>query len=680
VDLLRYRAQEQPDEVAFTFLKDGEVETGRLTYEALDKRARTIAVHLQSMSSVGERVAIIYPSGLEFITAFFGCLYAGAIAVPSYPPRRNRNLSRLLTIMSDAGTSVVLASAHLLSVLENEFKETLKATSAKCLAVESVVEDLSDTWQSPEINENSLAVLQYTSGSTSLPKGVMVSHGNVLHNEQMIKEAFGHTEKTTVVGWLPFHHDMGLFGNVLQPIYLGRPSILIPPVAFLQKPLRWLQAITRYQSVTSGGPNFAYDLCLRSITPEDRESLDLSSWEVAFNGAETVRAETLDRFAAEFESCGFRRKAFYPCYGMAEATLFISGGTKLTSPAIRQVRAEALEKNKVAITTATGREKRYLKIVSCGKTWLNQRAIIVDPSTLFQCEDDQVGEIWMSGSSIARGYWNNAEETENIFLAHLSDTGEGPFLRTGDLGFLHRGELFITGRCKDLIVIHGRNHYPQDIEFTVKRSHPAFQVGVCAAFTVEVGGAEQLVVVQEVDRNYLRHIDADEAIGTIRRAVSEEHALYTYSIALVKPFSVPQTTSGKVQRGICRSAFLENNLDVISQWSAIINQLEVEQIRVDVESLLERVQRALQHNLSPEETEKVIQEWLIAHLAKYLKFRPAQIDIEQPFSEYGLDSSLALSLTAELGEWLGIELKPSLFWDFPSIESLSQHLARNRAE
>jgi acyl-CoA synthetase (AMP-forming)/AMP-acid ligase II len=358
----------------------------------------------------------------------------------------------------------------------------------------------------------------------------------------MVEFAFGHTQKTIFVGWLPLFHDMGLIGNVLQPLYLGIPCIFMPPVAFLQKPIRWLQAISHYKATTSGGPNFAYDLCIKKVTPEQLASLDLSSWEVAFNGAETVRAETLERFAATFAPCGFRREAFYPCYGMAEATLLVSGGVATDPPVIQNFPAKALEQNRIVESNSQQEDNRA--IVGCGQTCLGQRIVIANPETLKQCAPDEVGEIWVSGSSVAQGYWNRPEQTEQTFHAYLvEDTGvsealgaSGPFLRTGDLGFLQNGELFVTGRLKDVVIVRGRNHYPQDIELTAERSHPALASNAGAAFAVEIAGQEQLVVVQEVERTHVRKLNVSEVTLAIRRAVAENHELEVY--AVVVKFSV----------------------------------------------------------------------------------------------------------------------------------------------
>lgn len=588
VDLLCYRAQHQSDQTAYIFLQDGETEGDSLTYKELDRQARAIAARLQSLEVKGSRALLLYPAGLEFIAAFFGCLYAGVVAVPAYPPRRNQNMSRLQAIVASSQATIALTTTSLLGNIEGRFAEEPELTKLRWLVTNNIASDQAVAWQEPKVSRDTQAFLQYTSGSTGTPKGVMVSHGNLLHNSASIHKCFVHTPNSQGVIWLPLYHDMGLIGGVLQPLYGGFPVTLMSPVNFLQQPLRWLQAISRYKATTSGGPNFAYDLCIRKITPQQRVSLDLSSWEVAFTGAEPVRAETLDCFAATFKSCGFRKEAFHPCYGMAETTLLVSGSLKTAPPLVHQVDGAALEQNRV-VATAGNRESTRA-IVGCGQSWLDQKIVIVDPETLTVCPSDKVGEIWVSGLSVAQGYWNRPEETEQTFHAYLADTGEGPFLRTGDLGFLQDGELFVTGRIKDVIIIRGQNHYPQDIELTVEKSHPALRPGCGAAFAVEVKGEERLVVVQEVERSYLRKLNLNEVVENIRRAVAAEHALQVYATVLVKTGSIPKTSSGKIQRHTCRSGFLSGSLNVVEDWSENPqSKAKFLHLQAEVESVLQKL-------------------------------------------------------------------------------------------
>ena len=560
-EVLKWRALRQPGRLAYLYLVDGEREESRLTYAELDQRARAIGAELQLLGLSGERVLLLYPSGLDFVAGFFGCLYAGAVAVPVCLPRPNRSLTRIQAIVADARVTASLTTASTYQRLKTLIAETSGLDSLKWLLTDRLGSQAASKWREPHITGNAQAFLQYTSGSTAEPKGVMVSHEDLLHNERMIREAFEHTEDSTVVGWLPLYHDMGLVGNVLQPLYVGAPCILMAPEAFLLKPFNWLRAISRYKAHTSGGPNFAFALCVRKITSEQRATLDLSSWRVAFSAAEPVRAQDLDDFAELFGPCGFRRKSFYPCYGLAEATLIVTGGVKAAPPVLYRVKAKALESHRVEDGCADRDGIRTL--VGCGKTLPGQTVVIADPESLTLCLENEVGEIWLSGPSVTQGYWNRPEETTRTYQAYLADSGDGPFLRTGDLGFLKDGELFITGRLKELIIIRGQNHYPQDIERTVEQMHPVLQPGGCAAFSVDLDGEEKLMLIVEIGRRKVKcgAIDSlDELVRSIRRSVAEHHDIRVHEIFLLKPGSIPKTTSGKIQRNACRSWFLNNGM------------------------------------------------------------------------------------------------------------------------
>ncbi len=588
VEVLRERGQQQEDQRVYTFLKDTEAELSSLTYGELDRQARAIAAQLQSIVATGQRALLLYPSGLEFIAAFFGCLYASVVAVPAYPPRRNQKMSRIQAIVADAQPMVLLTTEALLTNIKSQFASEPELAGLRCLATDSIDEHQAESWEKTTLESSALAFLQYTSGSTGTPKGVMVSHGNLLHNSALIHKCFEHTPNSKGVIWLPPYHDMGLIGGVLQPLYGGFPVILMSPENFLQKPLRWLRAISHYKGTTSGGPNFAYELCVNKITEEQRASLDLSSWQVAFNGAEQIRAETMERFVAAFAPCGFRRSAFYPCYGMAETTLIVSGGHASAPPVVQTVQKEALEQNRVV--AAKPEESDSQTVVGCGQALQDMELVIANPETMTRCKPNEIGEIWVHGPSVTQGYWNRPEQTKQTYEAQL-DTESEPFLRTGDLGFLQDGELFVTGRIKDAIIIRGQNHYPQDIELTVERSHPALRRGCGAAFAVEVKGEERLVVVQEVERSYLRKLDVNEVVGNIRHCVAAQHGLQIYAAVLVRTGTICKTSSNKIQRHACRSAFISGSLDVVQDWSENPeNKTEFLHLHNEVDSLLQQLQ------------------------------------------------------------------------------------------
>jgi acyl-CoA synthetase (AMP-forming)/AMP-acid ligase II len=555
VELLRQRAAARPDALAYEVLEDGEERSVRLSYAEMDRRARHVAAVLQELGAAGERAVLLFAPGVEYVTAFWGCLYAGVTAVPAYPPHDNQHADRVRRILQDAGARFVLTSGALREMLAAQMAGRPIAVVAPFAAAD----DRAAAWSTPALEPETLAFLQYTSGSTGTPRGVMLSHANLLHNSALIQQAFEATVDDRMVSWLPPYHDMGLIGGILQPVYAGCPAVLMSPAHFLQRPIRWLRAISHHRATISGGPNFAYELCLRKTTPEQRAELDLSCWTLALNGAEPIRARTLREFTETFAAQGFRARTFYPSYGLAEATLMVSGGRRHAEPVVRSFDAAALEAGRARVATESGGRL----LVGCGHSRLGQRIRIVNPHTRQGCADDEIGEIWVAGHSVARGYWRRADETDATFAARVADDGDTCFLRTGDLGFLSDGELFVTGRIKDLIIIRGRNHYPQDIEQTVAASHPALRPGGGAAFSVSVAGEEALVVVQEVQRTALAKLDAPAAAMAVRAAVAEAHGLQLHDIVLLRPAGLPKTSSGKVQRRACRQQYLERSLAAV---------------------------------------------------------------------------------------------------------------------
>ena len=697
VEILRWRARHQPTQRAYTFLLDGESQEVHLTYSELDQQARAIAARLQKMGITGEagtlpaeRALLLYPPGLDFISAFFGCLYAGVVAVPTYPPRRDRHDNRLAAILNDAQPLVALTTTEILSDLDRFSTHTPELAGLQWLATETL--PVVKAWQGPTIEADRLAFLQYTSGSVGRPKGVMITHSNLLHNEEMLVRAFATTPESIVLGWLPLFHDMGLIGNVLHPLYLGTRCILMSPVAFLQKPIRWLQAISRFKATTSGGPNFAYDLCVDKITPEQRSTLDLSSWTAAFNGAEPVRAATLQRFTSTFEVCGFRPETFYPCYGMAENTLFVSGGQVSALPVLRQVEKAALAQNRVVII-ADEREDAQTR-VGCGHACLEQKIVIVDPESATLCPDGQVGEIWVKGLSVAKGYWNQPEETKRTFRRGGSRTAptlatpplelggdknkrgasEGAFLRTGDLGFLLDGELFVTGRLKDLIIIRGRNYYPQDIELSAGNSHSALQPNAGAAFSVEVEGQERVVIVFELKRRH-RKANVEEVATAIRGAVAQEHKLEVYGVVLIRPARLPKTTSGKVQRYACRKAFLEGSLPVIGTSIRDVPLVgDHEPNETDEAALAARAET----EVAPALTQAQIEANLRVKIADLLNVPLANIDLHQPIHTLGFGSVTAIVLKRHLEDTYKLVLPLELFFEEISMSEIIARLLKER--
>jgi acyl-CoA synthetase (AMP-forming)/AMP-acid ligase II len=571
VALLRDKATGRTAETAFVFVDGTGAESRRLSFNDLDREARALATVLQACCEPGEPVLLVFPPTLDFVSALFGCLYAGVIAVPVYPATKARDIPRLDRITTSAGARLALTTRTLAALSQSLIAAAPPNAAIRAvhwLAVEDVEPSNAEGWRMPAISGESFALLQYTSGSTDAPRGVTVTHANLLHNQQMIQQAFRHdSESTIVVGWLPLYHDMGLIGNVLQPLYLGCSCVLMSPLDFLQRPALWLETISRYRATTSGGPNFSYELCSRRVNADQRANLDLRSWKVAFNGAEPVRAEAIDKFCETFGPHGFRREAFYPCYGLAEATLLVTGGEQADAPKTLTVGRSELETGMVVPVEAsqTGPSQTEARVlVSCGHPWLDQKLVIVDPTTRIACPPGRVGEIWLAGPSVTHGYWNDATRNEHTFQGTLADTGAGPFLRTGDLGFVHDGELFVTGRLKDVVIIRGRNHYAEDIEHTVERCNPFLRKGCGAAFSVDVDGAERIVIVQEVRHDALGGADLRIVVDDIREAVTGKHGICPHAIALVLPGTIPKTSSGKIQRHACRAKYLDQTLALSS--------------------------------------------------------------------------------------------------------------------
>ncbi|TCJ95026.1 fatty acyl-AMP ligase [Nocardia alba] len=549
-DILARRAVDEPDRIAYIFLDDNGAEHTTTTYRELHDAAMAVASLLRARCEPGDRALLVFGQSVEFITAYFGCLYADIVAVPVNPPRRGQVQDSTRAVVADCAPTAVLTIGAVLEPLRAVLEPVCAAR--QWLAVDEL--PTADTAFAPEVvDPDSVAFLQYTSGSTSAPKGVMVTHRNLVANEEMIRHSFGHDSESTVVGWAPFFHDQGLIGNVLQPVYVGATCIQMSPTTFIRRPLRWLEAISRYRAHTSGGPNFAFDACVARAAAGELPDLDLSSWKVAFNGAEPIRAETLDRFAKTFAPLGFSAQSVFPCYGLAEATLLVSASGKGRGPRLLDADIDALaDRRYVAGTADQGHT-----LVGSGVVLPGESLRIVDPETGEPCPPDRAGEIWVAGDHVAQGYRGLPELSAATFQARIADDAERAYLRTGDLGLIVDDELYVVGRLKDMIIIRGRNYYPHDIEHTVARAHPALRPGSGAAFAVPGRDGEKLVVVQELARDAAADADADDIVGAIRAAVTQEHELAVADVVLAAPNTVQKTSSGKIMRAAARKRYLE---------------------------------------------------------------------------------------------------------------------------
>ena len=625
----------------------------------LAQSAHAVAAHLQEIGAPGMRALLLFPSGLHFMPVFFGCLCAGVVAVPCYPPKRNRIDSRLDVIATDAGATLVLTTSQIVSEIDSRLSHSPELAALQWVATDTLGEEDASRYREPLLCSETLALLQYTSGSTASPKGVMLSHGNLLYNLDDLDRGWEHTPESVMVTWLPIFHDMGLIYGALLPLFKGFPCVMMPPAAFLQRPLRWLRAISRYRGTHSAAPNFAYDLCVSTTTAEQRAALDLSSWKMTLNAAEPIRLETVERFAEAFAGCGFKASAMCAGYGLAEGTLKITAVPIADRRVTCWVDGAALGRHRVvsAVPGSPGAQA----VISCGRSQVDTKVVIVDSERLVKCPPDTVGEIWASGQSIAKGYWNRPLETEETFHARLADTGEGPFLRTGDLGFIKDGECYITGRLKDMIIIRGQNFYPQDIELTVEKSHPALRPSCTAAFGVDVDDREVLAIAQEVERTFLRKLNVNEVAAAIREAVLEKYELEPWAIVLLRTGSIPKTSSGKIQRRACKARFLEGTLEVAGEWHRAKSVPE------------ERFRNGTPP--SPEE----IRKWLTKQLSQRIRVPVNAFDESVTFSQLGLDSLGVVEITSALEEWLDRTLSPTLLYDYPNIEALSVHLASEKA-
>lgn len=640
VDVLQWRASNQPHKVAYIYLQDGETSEEILTYSDVDKQAKAIAASLTQQGLYGQNVLLMYHSGLEFISAFFGCLYAGVTAIPVYPPKKNSHATRL---------DAIISSSYAKAILTTEKIETMKKGSSESLeslpwiTTDSVNTEEANHYKRPKLNVTDTAFLQYTSGSTSAPKGVMVTHENIMENERMIKAAFEHDANSIVVGWLPIFHDMGLIGNLLQPAYAGIPYIQMSPKAFLEKPVRWLHAISKYKATTSGGPNFAFEHCIHKIKDEELDGLDLSSWKVAFNGAEPIQSHTLKRFSEKFAACGFKESAFFPCYGMAETTLFVTGHTH---PQYDEVDIPSLETG----TITRGQSDKTTCLVSSGKNVDGQDLRIVNPKTLRLCKENEVGEIWVAGKHVAAGYWQLDAKTKESFHAMTSDTQEGPFLRTGDLGYLREdGELFVTGRAKDVIIINGKNHYPQDIELTTEQSDPMIQPFSTAAFSIEENGEEQVVIATEIQRQHMRNTDLEVLASTIAKSVSTLHEVSVHSVNILRPMSIPKTSSGKIQRHAAKQQYLNKELKTLIEWEAHSSTHTEDRVIIAPET-------------EPEEI-------LVSIWKEVLE--TDQVCVTDDFFSLGGNSLIATQILSRIEDQFGIEMSFQDLFDVTNIKELA---------
>lgn len=677
VEQIRYWAIAIPDSVAFRFLSRDEDEPIEITYAQLDRRAKAIAARLTSMGFAGQRALLLYPPGLDFVEAFFGCHYAGVIPVPAYPPRRNRNMVRIDSISNDAKAAVALTVKSVLARSDGSIGDAHSLRRIPWVSTEEIPNEIESDWRKPKIDAQDIGLIQYTSGSTGTPKGVVLTQRNIIANCTMIAHAFGMNRETAnAVSWLPTYHDMGLIGGILMPVFFAVELTLLSPVTFLTRPLRWLRAISDYGVAVSGGPNFAYRWCTMKINPEECEGLDLSCWKVAFNGAEPVREDVLREFSRKFEPYGFKHSSHYPCYGMAETALIVTGGKQNEEPVIRTFDKHMLANYQVKAmpedsATAT-------RMVGSGQVIPTEQVIIVDPEKRVQMKDNEIGEIWINSPSSGVGYFNKPTESAEVFQGKLATDDGLRYVRSGDLGFFHEGELFVTGRLKDMIIVRGVNRYPQDIESTVENCDQRLRSGGSAAFAVDHWDREHLVVVCEVERR--RSSNWGPLLDKIRTSVNAEHDIPPDAIVLVRHNSVPKTSSGKVQRHACRQEFMEGTLKVIDQWSAWEQTSTGDSSAEQVE---ESAATPSANGQLPAELDSGIYDVVVDRIRKIAKDRAsgAMTAKTNIVSDLGLDSLERMEIARELEVAFGGRFPDEVLQEIETVEEVTKaiqaHFATN---
>ncbi len=651
IEVIKNRTLQKPDHIVFRFLNDGVTESESLTYIELETRSKALGASMQEYGEKGDRVLLLFPAGLDYIASIFSCFYSGFIAVPAYPPRRNQKIHRLKSIIEDSKAKICILSHKVYETIERNFSEDPDLQNINWIIYEDIKDDNYKNFKEPLIKEDDIALIQYTSGSTGSPKGVMLTQLNLLYNSEYIRQAFDFNENSVGVNWLPIFHDMGLIGGVLQAAYLGVQNVGMPPTAFLKSPYNWLKAMEKYKGTTGGGPNFGFDYCLEKISDEQKQELDLKTVRTFYCGSEPVRKHTMIEFSKQF---GIEERQMYPVYGMAETTLIASGGYQTEDPKYLSLKSDYLSKEIIEVAENTN--EKVTELVGCGHTWMETEIIIVKPETFEKLDENTIGEIWIKGPTVAKGYWNKPEETERSFNAFTTNTNEGPFLRTGDMGFLREKELYITGRLKDLIIVRGRNYYPNDLEFTIQNCHDDFRNNGVAVISVLKNGEEKLVVVQELERTALRKDNHDELISLIRKVISEEYELDVYAVCLIRTGSIPLTSSGKIQRRQTKYDYLNNDLNIVKQWS------RDEEISIEDNDLKD----------FKEPSEEAIKEWLINWIMRNHQFRRDEIDLDKSIMSYGVDSLSAVTLEQEISEKFGFQWHVSSFMLNPSINKLAE--------
>lgn len=670
VELAVQRAAQKGDSELTRFLAEDGSREGSLTFAGLDRAARNIAASLTARGLAGKNLMLLYTPGLDYIKAFFGCLYAGSVPVPAYPPMGARDIDRLKRVVLDCDAAAILSSRMLLPMIEAWVANPSNGLNLSCVPTDVAASEDASGFVPADVDPAAVAFLQYTSGSTGHPKGVMVSHRNLLENFKQIVWTFakggsdldeiGPHYKTVI--WLPPFHDMGLIGGVLTPVYAGARVTLMSPLTFLKNPFVWLKAITDEQAKVSGGPNFSYQYCVRKVSDEQVAQLDLSSWQVAFNGAEPIMVDAMRAFAEKFRPAGFDARAFLPCYGLAEATLFVAGSPAMRGARVIEADLEQLARGELKpdAPVTTG---ETASLVSSGVMAIETEVRIVDPNSHLACADGKVGEIWVNSPSVAQGYWNKPSFSDSVFRARIQHDDSGKtWMRTGDMGFLWDSELFVTGRIKELIIVAGRNHYPQDIEGSLQAGNPLFRKGCGAAFAVTEQGREQLVVMQEVSGNGLQPQDFQQLALQGARTIATRHGLSPRALLFIQPGTLPKTSSGKIQRAEAKKLYESGQFTTLHTWENANHTLMPRETR-------EQAQRAF----TDWHTELYVQ--MQSWVSDKLNVDAHHVDLDVTFSELGVDSIEAIDLVDRLQDTIQRTIPATELLRYPTVKALIEHFA-----
>jgi len=665
---LEHHVKTTPDQIVFRLLEDGESEAETLTFKELYKSAKSTAAELLKHAKKGDRALLVFPTGMGFIKAFYGCVLSGIVAVPMYPPSGRRRIGRLENVANDCGPTLVISTSQIKNQSKEWFDDVASFHDVTWIELDQILPE--DSVSLPKLTDDDLVFLQYTSGSTGDPKGVQVTHSNILYNVDLITAVSG--KCVQLISWLPIYHDMGLIGNIINTVYNGGVLTFMAPVDFIRKPVRWLNAVKKYKAEILTAPNFAFDLCVKQLTDEEIDNLDLSTLNRVYNGAEPIKASTIRAFSKRFAKAGFKVDSFLPCYGLAETTLMTTG--VVSSLKYLKLDKNSFSRGKVDVVDDTLEDRESIELVSSGPFLPTFVHAIVNPDTQVECAPDEIGELWLAGPSITKGYWNRKEINNEIYGATIKDRNgipladRGIFLRTGDMGFVSDEFLFITGRIKEMIIINGANYYPYDIEATIQDAHPALQQNAGAVFSIEdEQGQPQIVVLQEITRAHLQKYDAREIFASINRVVVQEHQLSPTAIGLISPGRIPKTTSGKIQRSLCQKMYNKGEIDGLLDFWSYKDSFSPEK------KPQEKLQSLSTSSQSQEELVK-LHELMKNELASTFKIDISRVDIHKSFAELGLSSIQGIQLAERLSFHLGKEVPVTDLYDYFTIHDLSRHI------